>query len=227
MPTRKGPGQSFRKGLSLPELVRMFPDDTAAEAWLVDTRWPNGVQCPNCGSWRIQSGTAHKTMPYRCRECRKRFSVRSKTVMAASNLGFQVWILAIYLLTTGIKGTSSMKLHRDLGVTQKTAWHLSHRIRAMWQAGDFLLSGPVEADETYIGGKETNKHESRKLKLGRGYYRQNARYRRQRSQHERGAGASNPARQPCHRARVCGGSCIARSHALHRRKQRLRWMAEP
>ena len=168
MPTRKGPGQSFRKGLSLPELVRMFPDDAAAEAWLVDTRWPNGVQCPNCGSWRVQSGTAHKTMPYRCRECRKRFSVRSKTVMAASNLGFQVWILAIYLLTTGIKGTSSMKLHRDLGVTQKTAWHLSHRIRAMWQAGNFLLSGPVEADETYIGGKETNKHESRKLKLGRG-----------------------------------------------------------
>ena len=168
MPTRKGPGQSFRKGLSLPELVRMFPDDTAAEAWLVDTRWPDGVQCPSCGSWRVQSGTAHKTMPYRCRECRKRFSVRSKTVMAASNLGFQVWILAIYLLTTGIKGTSSMKLHRDLGVTQKTAWHLAHRIRSMWQAGDFLLSGPVEADETYIGGKETNKHESRKLKLGRG-----------------------------------------------------------
>ena len=168
MPTQKGPGQSFRKGLSLPELVRMFPDDATAEAWFADARWPDGVQCPNCGSWRVQSGTAHKTMPYRCRECRKRFSVRSKTVMAASNLGFQVWILAIYLLTTGIKGTSSMKLHRDLGVTQKTAWHLSHRIRAMWQAGDFLLSGPVEADETYIGGKETNKHESRKLKLGRG-----------------------------------------------------------
>ena len=168
MPTQKGPGQSFRKGLSLPELVRMFPDDAKAEAWFADARWPDGVQCPNCGSWRVQSGTAHKTMPYRCRECRKRFSVRSKTVMAASNLGFQVWILAIYLLTTGIKGTSSMKLHRDLGVTQKTAWHLAHRIRSMWQAGDFLLSGPVEADETYIGSKETNKHESRKLKLGRG-----------------------------------------------------------
>ena len=168
MPTQKGPGQSFRKGLSLPELVRMFPDDTTAEAWFADVRWPDGVQCPNCGSWRVQSGTAHKTMPCRCRECRKRFSVRSKTVMAASNLGFQVWILAIYLLTTGIKGTSSMKLHRDLGVTQKTAWHLAHRIRSMWQAGDFLLSGPVEADETYIGGKETNKHESRKLRLGRG-----------------------------------------------------------
>ena len=88
--------------------------------------------------------------------------------MADTKLGYQVWLLAIYLLTTGIKGTSSMKLHRDLGITQKTAWHLAHRIRAMWQAGDFLLPGPVEADETYIGGKESNKHESKKLKAGRG-----------------------------------------------------------
>ena len=168
MPARKGPGQSFRKGLSLPELVRLFPDDATAEAWFASCRWPSGAQCTNCGSWRVQEGAAHKTMPYRCRECRKRFSVRSKTVMAESKLGYQVWLLAIYLLTTGIKGTSSMKLHRDLGVTQKTAWHLAHRIRAMWQQGDMLLSGPVEADETYIGGKETNKHESRKLKLGRG-----------------------------------------------------------
>ena len=168
LPKKKGPGQSFRKGLSLPELIKMFPDDQAAEAWFGQCRWPHGPQCPNCGSWKIQEGAAHKSMPYRCRECRKRFSVRSKTVMADTKLGYQVWLLAIYLLTTGIKGTSSMKLHRDLGITQKTAWHLAHRIRAMWQAGDFLLSGPVEADETYIGGKESNKHESKKLKAGRG-----------------------------------------------------------
>lgn len=104
---KQGPGLAYRKGPSLPELIRLFPDDATAEQWFADTRWPDGPQCPNCGSWRIQSGAAHKTMPYRCRECRKRFSVRSKTVMAESKLGFQVWILAIYLLTTGIKGTSS------------------------------------------------------------------------------------------------------------------------
>ena len=79
----------------------------------------------------------------------------------SSKPGYQVWLLAIYLFTTGIKGTSSMKLYRDLGVTQKTTWHLAHRIRIMWRAGDFLLTGPVEADETYIGGKEANKHKSR------------------------------------------------------------------
>ena len=111
---KKGPGLSFRKGLSLPDIIKLFPDEKAAEAWFAQCRWPHGPQCPRCGSWRIQSGTAHKTMPYRCRECRRWFSVRTKTVMAESKLGYQVWILAIYLLTTGIKGTSSMKL-RHLG----------------------------------------------------------------------------------------------------------------
>ena len=133
MTTKKGPGLSFRKGLSLPELVRMFPDDATAEAWFADTRWPNGLLCLYCQSERVQSGTSRPTMPYRCRDCRKFFSVRTGTVMAKSKLGYQTWVLAIYLLTTGIKGTSSIKLHRDLGITQKTAWHLAHRIRAMWQ----------------------------------------------------------------------------------------------
>ena len=152
------PGKHYRKGLTLAEFFRKFPDDATAEAWFAETRWPDGPRCPHCNSDRIQAKAAHPTMPYRCRDCRKRFSVRTGTVMADSKLGYQAWALATYLLTTGIKGTSSLKLRRDLGVTQKTAWHLAHRIRETWDRKHVTFAGPVEADETYVGGREPNKH---------------------------------------------------------------------
>ena len=82
--------------------------------------------------------------------------------MESSKLGYQVWVLATYLMTTGIKGTSSMKLHRDLNVTQKHTWHLAHRIREAWEENTPSLDGPAEVDETYIGGREKNRHESKK-----------------------------------------------------------------
>ena len=88
--------------------------------------------------------------------------------MENSNLGAQVWALASYLLSTNIKGASNMKLHRDLGITQKSAWHLAHRIRESWDKQGGPFSGPVEVDETYVGGVEGNKHASKKLKKGRG-----------------------------------------------------------
>ena len=163
------PGKHYRKGLTLAEFFRKFPDDAAAEAWFAETRWPDGPRCPHCDSERVQSKAAHKTMPYRCRDCRKRFSTRTGTVMGESKLGYQTWALATYLLTTGIKGTSSLKLHRDLGITQKTAWHLAHRIRETWAGQQTApFNGPVEADETFIGGRESNKHADRKLNRGRG-----------------------------------------------------------
>ena len=97
--------------------------------------------------------------------------MKTGTVMAESNLGCQVWAIATYLLATGLKGPSSMKLHRDLGITQKAAWFLAHRIRESWEErhpDPLPFAGPVEVDETYIGGLEKNKHAARKAGPGRG-----------------------------------------------------------
>ena len=168
--SQHAPGRSHRTGISLAELFLTFPDDAAAERWFVEKRWPNGICCHYCGSNSVQTGAKHQTMPFRCRDCRKRFSVRTGTVLQSSKLGYQTWAVAIYLLATSLKGVSSMKLHRDLNITQKSAWHLAHRLREMWQDRDGgPFAGPVEADETFIGGKAKNMHRAQRKRLtGRG-----------------------------------------------------------
>ena len=166
------PGKHFRKGLSLAQLFTMFPDDKTAETWFIGRRWPDGVRCPHCDCDNVQDGAAHRNQRFRCRGCRRRFSARTGTVLADSKLGFQTWLVAIYLLTTGLKGVSSMKLHRDLGIRQSSAWHLAHRIRQAWAAGESFepFVGPVEADETFVGGKAKNMHADRRREVisGRG-----------------------------------------------------------
>ncbi|MCY3769870.1 MAG: IS1595 family transposase [Gammaproteobacteria bacterium] len=167
------PGKHYRKGISLTGIFKMFPDSDTAEKWFAKQRWGDTPACPHCGSINVQTGAKHKTMPYRCREkeCAKRFSVKVGTVMQDSNLDYQVWGIAMYLMVTNLKGISSMKLHRELDITQKSAWHLAHRLREGLKAGNVQFSGPIEVDETFIGGKRANMSNSKRKALagtGRG-----------------------------------------------------------
>ncbi len=156
-----------RQKISILEITSMFPDDKTAEEWFIKTRWNGSIKCTSCNSSRI-SERKTKMKSWRCKDCRKDFSTKTNTIMQGSNLGFRVWAIAIYILTTSLKGVASTKLASDLNITQKSAWHLAMRIRESYKNNVGKLSGIVEVDESYFGGKEKNKHTSKKLKAGRG-----------------------------------------------------------
>ena len=163
----KAPGKAHRKGLTMVQLCDMFPTEESAREWFESQVWPDGRHCPRCGSTRTKEAS-HKKMPYWCTDCRSYFSVKTGTVMEGSLLPLRKWAFAIYLHLTSLKGVSSMKLHRDIGVTQKTAWFMLQRIREAWESDNWPFTGPIEIDETYMGGKERNKHKGKKIKSGRG-----------------------------------------------------------
>ncbi|MCY4459583.1 MAG: IS1595 family transposase [Albidovulum sp.] len=165
------PGKSHRKGVGIKQLMKTFPNEEAARKWLESEIWPDGPYCPHCGSFNVQSGIKHSSMTHRCRDCpnRPQFSIKSGTVMKGTKLECRDWAIAVYILTTNLEGISSMKLHRELEITRKSAWHLMHRLRAAFAAGETpQFSGPVGADETCIGGLEKNKHRDKKLNACRG-----------------------------------------------------------
>ena len=155
---KKAPGKAHREGITIVQLMDMFPDEDAAVGWFESTRWPDGERhCGKCGSVRTRPVPNAKPMPYWCTDCRSYFSVRTGTPIARSNVPMRKWAIAIYLCLTSLKSVSSMKLSRDIGVKQSTAWFMLHRIREAWAVDDDdQFDGPVEADETYMGGKRRN-----------------------------------------------------------------------
>ena len=151
---------------SLYEFFQKFPNEDAARRFFEEKRWPSGVHCPHCGSFSVAECVGHIPMPYRCRDCRKHFSVRTGTVLTESKLPLHKWLMAIYMMTTARKGIPSTQMARELGITQKSAWFLAQRIRETWLAsqGDSDMGPIVEVDETYIGGKNKNRHADKKVK---------------------------------------------------------------
>ncbi len=152
--------------MSIPEFYQQFPTEESCKQFIIEQRWSDGITCPHCGHdkvYEIKGG-----MGYKCAECKERFSVRTGMIMESSRLPLQTWLLAINIMTTARKGISSVQFAKNLGVTQKTAWYLSNRIREACTDGINPLTGEVEVDETYLGGKEGNKHVQHRMKAGRG-----------------------------------------------------------
>lgn len=157
-----------RSTISTFQLFEMFPTQESARLYLESRLWADGAFCPDCkGKERI---TVRKSGYYRCNACALDFTIRTSTIFERSHISLHKWLYAMYLLVTARKGISSMQLAKEIGVTQKSAWFMLQRLREACSAPDSIdkLKGIVELDECFIGGKERNKHEHKKLKAGRG-----------------------------------------------------------
>lgn len=153
----------FANFTSLFDLFEAFPDEQACLDHLRSIRWRDGEFCPHCGGARVYHFSDKKT--FKCGDCRQRFSIKVGTIFHDTKLPLRKWFMAIWLITNHKKGIASTTLARDLKITQKSAWHVLHRLRhaARTQSFNAPLDGPVEGDETYVGGKEKNKHADKRI----------------------------------------------------------------
>lgn len=151
--------QSFN---SLIQMMEAIPDEQTAINHIRAIRWKNGAFCPHCGSVRVYHFKDERT--HKCGDCRKRFSIRVGTIFEDSKLPLRKWMLAIWMITSHKKGIASTQLAKDIGITQKSAWFVTQRLReaARTQSFNRPLRDDVESDETFIGGKEKNKHRSKR-----------------------------------------------------------------